>query len=162
GKAYVSSTASASSLYPTANSVLRYDADTGAPAGVSGNAGDAVFVSSGSGGLDGPIAMVFRPDGYLYVTGWRSNSVLGYQTSNGAYVSTVVPSGSGGVSSPIDLMFDATGNLLVTSRGTDQVLRYGATSQFAFTVSLAWPSVGTTTVIYGATDGTAIAGHDYT
>ncbi|HVC96577.1 MAG TPA: LamG-like jellyroll fold domain-containing protein [Pirellulales bacterium] len=149
GNAYVSSTAS--------NAVLRYDPDTGAPAGVSGNAGDAVFVTPGSGGLDGPIAMVFRPDGYIYVVGWRSNSVLRYQASNGAYVSTVVPSGSGGVISPIDLMFDATGNLLVTSRGTDQVLRYGATSQFAFTVSLAWPSVGTTTVSYGTADGTAVS-----
>src|SRR5262249_48303138 len=153
--AYVSSTASVG-LYATSNSILRYDPDTGAPAGVSGNMGDAVFVSPGSGGLDGPIAMVFRPDGYLYVTGWRSNSVLGYQASNGAYVSTVVPSGSGGVSSPIDLMFDATGNLLVTSRGTDQVLRYGGTSQFAFTVSLAWPTAVTTTVSYATADeGTA-------
>jgi hypothetical protein len=161
GKAYVSSTAS-TGVYATSNSILRYDPDTGAPAGVSGNAGDAVFVSPGSGGLDGPIAMVFRPDGYLYVTGWRSNSVLRYQASNGAYVSTVVPSGSGGVSSPIDLMFDATGNLLVTSRGTDQVLRYGATSQFAFTVSLASASAGTTTVNYATADGTALAGRDYT
>jgi glucose/arabinose dehydrogenase len=157
GKAFVSSTAPTSSLYPTANSVLRYDPDTGAPAGVSGNAGDAVFVSSGSGGLDGPSGMAFGPDGYLYVVGWRSNSVLRYSASNGAYISTVVPSGSGGVSNPIDLMFDANGNLLVTSRLTDQVLRYGANSQFAFTVSLAWASVGTTTVNYATRDGNAVS-----
>ncbi len=192
------------------NSVLRFDATTGAPAGVSGQPGDAVFISSGSGGLanpsrivfgpdgnayiastasssnavlryggttgafinafvpsgsaglDGPIGMVFRPDGYLYVVGWRSNSVLRYQASNGAFVGTVVPSGSGGVSSPIDLLFDANGNLLVTSRSTDQVLRYGATSEFAFSVSLAWASVGTTTVNYATADGTALAGRDYT
>jgi hypothetical protein len=191
------------------NSVLRFDATTGAPAGVSGQPGDAVFISSGSGGLtnpsrivfgpdgnayvastasssnavlryngttgafidafvpsgsgglDGPIGMVFRPDGYLYVVGWRSNSVLRYQASNGAFSGTVVPSGSGGASSPIDLLFDANGNLLVTSRNTDQVLRYGATSQFAFTVSLAWASVGTTTVSYATANGTAQAGSDY-
>jgi hypothetical protein len=59
------------------------------------------------------------------------------------------------------LLFDANGNLLVTSRYNDQVLRYGATSQFAFTVSLAWPSVGTTTVNYATADGTALAGSDY-
>jgi hypothetical protein len=162
GKAYVSSTAP-TSVYPTSNSVLRYDPDTGAPAGVSGNAGDAVFVSPGSGGLDGPSGMAFRPDGYLYVVGWRSNSVLRYSASNGAYAGTVVPSGSGGVSNPLDLLFDANGNLLVTSRLTDQVLRYGAMSQFAFTVSLAWPSVGTTTVNYtiGSASDTAVAGRDY-
>jgi hypothetical protein len=187
------------------NSVLRFDATTGAPAGVSGQPGDAVFISSGSGGLtnpstivfgpdgnayvsssasssnavlrynsttgayidafvpsgsgglDGPIGLAFRPDGYLYVVGWRSNSVLRYQAATGAYVDTVVPSGSGGVSNPTELLFDATGNLLVTSRYTDQVLRYGANSQFAFTVSLAWPSVGTTTVNYATADGTAVS-----
>jgi hypothetical protein len=143
GNAYVSSTASGS------NAVLRYDGTTGAFI-------DA-FVPSGSGGLDGPYGMAFRPDGYLYVVGWRSNSVLRYQASNGAFAGAVVPSGSGGVSSPSDLLFEANGNLLVTSRYTEQVLRYGATSQFAFTVSLAWPSVGTTTVSYGTTDGTAVS-----
>jgi hypothetical protein len=147
GNAYVSSTASSS------NAVLRYNGTTGAFI-------DA-FVPSGSGGLDGPIGMVFRPDGYLYVVGWRSNSVLRYQASNGAFAGTVVPSGSGGVSSPIAVLFDANGNLLVTSRYTDQVLRYGANSQLAFTVSLAWPSLGTTTVSYTTANGTAQAGSDY-
>jgi hypothetical protein len=209
GYAYVTS-AGTTTTGAGVNSVLRFDAATGAPAGVSGLPGDAVFISSGSGGLtnpssivfgpdgnayvsstasssnavlryngttgafidafvpsgsgglDGPIGMVFRPDGYLYVVGWRSNSVLRYQTSSGAFVGAVVPSGSGGVSSPIDLLFDANGNLLVTSRYTDQVLRYGATSQFAFTVSLGWASVGTTTVNYATADGTALAGRDYT
>jgi hypothetical protein len=145
--AYVASTASSS------NAILRYDGTTGAFLNT--------FVSAGSGGLDGPIAMVFRPDGYLYVTGWRSNSVLRYQASNGAYVSTVVPLGSAGLSSPIDLLFDASGNLLVTSKLTNQVLRYGAASQFAFTVSLASASAVTATVNYATADGTALAGNDY-
>jgi hypothetical protein len=192
-----------------ASSVLRFDAVTGAPAGVSGTPGDAVFipswsggltnpssivfgpdgnayvsstwspssavlryngttgafidafVPSGSGGLDSPWGMVFRPDGYLYVVGARSNSVLRYQASNGAFAGAVVPPGGGGASGPKDLLFDANGNLLVASAGTQQVLRYGATSQFAFTVSLAWPSAGTTTVHYVTADGTALAGHDY-
>ena len=110
GNAYVASTAS------TSNAVLRYDGTTGAF--------HRHVRSPGSGGLDGPMAMVFRPDGYLYVVGWRSNSVLRYQASNGAFVGTVVPSGSGGVSNPIDLLFDANGNLLVTSRSPT---RYSAT-----------------------------------
>jgi hypothetical protein len=148
GNAYVSSTASKS------NSVLRYNGTTGAFIDV--------FVLSGSGGLDGPAGMVFRPDGYLYVVGARSNSVLRYQASSGAFVDAVVPSGSGGVSTPIDLLFDANGNLLVTSLNNDQVLRYGTTSEFAFTVSLGWASVGTTTIKYATADGTALAGQDYT
>jgi hypothetical protein len=160
GKAYVSSTAT-TAVYATSNSVLRYDPDTGAPAGVSGQPGDAVFVSPGSGSLDGPEAMVFRPDGYLYVVGWRSNSVNRYQASNGAFAGQVVAPGSGGLSNPIDLLFDASGNLLVTSKTTSQVLRFGAASQFAFTVSLASATAGTTTVNYATADGTALAGRDY-
>jgi hypothetical protein len=204
GYLYVTSTHT-TTTGPGYDSVLRFDATTGSPAGVSGQPGDAVFISSGSGGLanpsriifgpdgnayvagpgsssngvlryngttgafidtfvpsgsgglDGPIGMVFRPDGYLYVVGWRSNSVLRYQASNGAFVSAVVPSGSGGVSSPMDLLFDANGSLLVTSHYTNQVLRYGANSQFAFTVSLAWPSVGTTTVNFATADDTAVS-----
>jgi hypothetical protein len=147
GRAYVASTAS------TSNAVLRYDGTTGAFIDT--------FVPSGSGGLDGPIGMVFRPDGYLYVVGWRSNSVLRYQASNGAFAGIVVPSGSGGLSNPDDLLFAANGNLLVTSKNTNQVLRYGAASQLAFTVSLASPSAGTTTVSYATADGTAVAGRDY-
>src|SRR5579864_213508 len=206
---YVYVTNASGTVAPGMNTVMRFDAATGAPAGVSGNPGDAVFIASGSGGLanpssivfgpdgnayvsssasssnavlrydgttgafigtfvpagsgglDGPVGMAFRPDGYLYVVGWRSNSVNRYQSATGAFAGTVDPSGSGGLNNPIDLVFDGSGNLLVTSRLTNQVLRYGATSQFAFTVSLASPSAGTTTVNYATADGTAHAGIDY-
>jgi hypothetical protein len=160
GKAYVSSTASVGTS-TTTNSVLRYDGTTGAPAGVSGQTGDAMFVSSGSGGLDGPIAMVFRPDGYLYVTSWRNNAVLRYQTSDGAFVGTVVLSGGGGLSFPVDLLFEASGNFLVTNKNTNQVLRFGTASQLAFTVSLTQASAGTTTVDYTTADGSTLSGSDY-
>jgi hypothetical protein len=144
GRAYVASVSSAS------NAVLRYD-------GTTGNFVDT-FVAAGSGGLNGPIGMVFRNDGYFYVVGYRSESVLRYQASTGAFVGAVVPSRSGGGSSaPIDLLFDASGNLLVTSRQANQILRYGATSQFAFTVSLASATAVTTTVSYATADGTAIS-----
>ena len=126
---------------PTTNSILRYDGTTGAPAGVSGQPGDAVFVSPGSGGLDGPVAMVFRPDGYLYVTSWRNSAVFRYQIASGAAADHVVPPGSGGLSSPIDLLFEADGNLLVTSRNTNEVLRFGPGLQVAFTVSLSFRAI---------------------
>jgi hypothetical protein len=106
--------------------------------------------------------MAFRPDGHLYVAGRRGNSVLRHQAPSGAFAGPVVPSGSGGASSPLDLLSGANGDLLVTSRGTHQVLRYGATPRFAFTVSLAWASAGTTTVNYPTADGMALAGRDYT
>src|SRR5262249_53579729 len=54
------------------NEVLRYDAVTGAPAGVSGLPGDPVFVSASSGGLSGTSGLCFGPDGNLYVTGRNS------------------------------------------------------------------------------------------
>jgi sugar lactone lactonase YvrE len=164
GKAYVSSTATTTNS-PTSNSVLRYDETTGAPAGVSGQTGDAVFVSPGSGGLDGPIAMVFRPDGFLYVTSWRNNTVLRYDAITGAFVNTVVPAGSG-AASVRDLLFESTGNLLVTSSDDDQIHRYGPGAMAAFTVSLSSPSAVPVTVSYttanGDGAGAATAGSDYT
>ena len=98
--------------------------------------------------------MVFRPDG-LYVTGWRSNSVHRYQSTNGAFLGQVVASGSGGLNSPIDLLFESNGNLLVASKNTNQILRYGAASQFAFTVSLSSVSNAAVTINYATAAGTA-------
>lgn len=161
GMAYVCSTATTLES-STANSVLRYDGATGAPAGVSGLPGDAVFVSPGSGGLDGPVAMVFRPDGYLYVTSWRNDSVFRYQASTGAFAGTVVPAGSAGLDVPIDLLFEPDGNFLVTSGDTNQVLRFGAGSQAVFTVSLSEASATAVTVDYTTVSGSAASGSDFT
>jgi hypothetical protein len=161
GKVYVSSTAP-SSESPTSNAVMRYDSATGAPAGVSGQPGDAFFVSQGSGGLDGPTALIFRPDGYLYVASWRNDSVFRYDSATGAFAGTVITAGSGGLDAPLDLLFEPDGNFLVTSWLTAQVLRYGAASQAPFAVSLSKPSAVLVTVSFATTDGTAIAGSDYT
>src|SRR5262245_8006277 len=67
GYAYVTSVGT-DTASPGKDSVLRYDATTGAPAGVSGQPGDAVFIASGSGGLDNPSRVVFGPDGRAYVS----------------------------------------------------------------------------------------------
>jgi len=93
GYVYVTSVG-ASTPEPGMDSVLRFDAVTGAPAGVSGLPGDAVFISSGSGGLDNPSRMVFGPDGKAYVasTSSASNAILRYDGTTGAFLDTFVPS----------------------------------------------------------------------
>jgi DNA-binding beta-propeller fold protein YncE len=65
----------------------------------------SVFVSAGSGGLDGPRSLDFGPDGNLYVASGESDSVLEYDGSSGAYVATFVSAGSGGLDFPFDLQF---------------------------------------------------------
>jgi DNA-binding beta-propeller fold protein YncE len=63
------------------------------------------FVTSGAGGLSGPTAVAFGPEGDLYVTSFNNDSVLRYDGSNGAFIETFVPSGSGDLNGPIDLAF---------------------------------------------------------
>jgi hypothetical protein len=109
---------------PGTDSVLRFDALTGAPAGVSGQPGDAVFISSGSGGLDNPSHIIFH-NGDFYVSSTASlttNSVLRY-AADGSFLGPFVPTGSGGLAGPVDMDFRG-GYLYVTSWTNDQVLRY--------------------------------------
>jgi DNA-binding beta-propeller fold protein YncE len=143
------------------NSILRYNGTTGAFIDI--------FVPSGSGGLTlAPTGgVVFGPDMTqdgtpdLYVSNGDGNNVLIYDGHSGAFVKTYVASGLGGLSDPKGLLFDTNGNLFVVSNGNNSVLRFGAASQFAFTVSLASVTAGTTTVDYSTADGTAVAGRDY-
>jgi DNA-binding beta-propeller fold protein YncE len=65
----------------------------------------SVFVSAGSGGLDGPRALDFGPDGNLYVASERNDRVLEYDGGSGAFVGTFVSAGSGGLDAPFDLQF---------------------------------------------------------
>jgi DNA-binding beta-propeller fold protein YncE len=63
------------------------------------------FVTSGAGGLSGPTAVAFGPEGDLYVTSFDNDSVLRYDGSTGAFIETFVASGSGDLNDPIDLAF---------------------------------------------------------
>jgi len=108
------------------DSILRFNSVTGAPAGVSGLPGDAVFVAMGSGGMDNPSQIVFH-DGSFYVSSTSpstSNSVLRFGT-NGSFQGTLVSNGSGGLAGPVDLVF-YDGSLYVTSWTNAKVLRYDA------------------------------------
>ena len=106
------------------DSVLKFDADTGAFLGV--------FVPAGSGGLNGPTGLTFGPDGHLYVSSFVfNNSVLKYHGRNGRFLGVFVSEGSGGLQGPMDLSFGPDGNLYVVSSYAGGVFRYdGRTGAF--------------------------------
>jgi hypothetical protein len=110
------------------DSILRYDAATGLPAGISGVPDDAVFIASGTGGLDNPSQIVFHNDSF-YVASTSpstSNSVLHFAT-DGSFLGAFVPTGSGGLAGPVELVF-RDGFLYVTSWTNNKVLRYDGTT----------------------------------
>jgi sugar lactone lactonase YvrE len=116
--------------------VLRYDATTGAPAGASGLPGDPVFVSAGSGGLDGTSGLCFGPDGNLYVTGRNSFNVIRYDSTTGQPLGRLNTSGAGALSWPEGLTIDVAGTVYVASAGNDLVQRYNeATGAYLGAVS---------------------------
>jgi hypothetical protein len=102
------------------NAILRYD-------GTSGSFIDA-FVTSGSGGLNGPFDLAFGPDGNLYVSMLGNNpssppspgQVLRYDGSSGAFLGVV----ASGLTTPDGITFGGDGSLYIASEGTNEVLRY--------------------------------------
>ena len=103
--------------------VQRYNAANGAPAGISGIPGDAVFVSAGS-GIDGPHGLSFGPDGNLYVTGRNSFNVARYHGTTGQPLGTLDTSGAGALRWPENLAIDGAGVAYVASTGTNQIQKY--------------------------------------
>jgi streptogramin lyase len=81
-------------------SIRRYDGKTGALIDT--------FVPAGSGGLSNASRLIFRPDNYLYVTSFSSNSVLRYDAKSGTFIDAFIPSGSSGLLDPIGLTFTPT------------------------------------------------------
>lgn len=63
---------------PNSDSIERFDGFTGEYLGA--------FVSSGSGGLDGPGAVAVGPDGNVYVTSSRTQQVLRYDGGSGDFI----------------------------------------------------------------------------
>ena len=89
GRLYVAS------FFPS--EVKSFDATTGAFV--------STFVASGAGGLSGPTALAFGPDGDLYVTSSDDDAVRRYDGASGAFAGVFVPPGSGGLDAPSDLEF---------------------------------------------------------
>jgi DNA-binding beta-propeller fold protein YncE len=118
-------TPAAAQIYVTSygtNSVLEYNAVTGAFIGT--------FVPSGSGGLAGPVGIVFGPDGNLYVASNGAGAVLRYNGQTGAFMGTFVPAGSGGLTAPTGIAFGPNGNLFVNDDGVNIKEYDGATGTF--------------------------------
>lgn len=120
--------ASAASLLVSSgdsDSILQFDADSGALIGS--------FVTAGSGGLDNPGGLAFGPNGNLFVNSRATGAVLEFNGSTGAFIGTFVAAGSGGLAQPLDLAFGPDGNLYVANfTGVpDNILRFnGATGAF--------------------------------
>ena len=116
GNLYVGSVDSVNnSVSAVIGSVLRYDGATGAFV-------DA-FIPAGSGGLDGPQALIFRNDGFLYVSNFGSQPIPGpfldgnairYDASSGAFDSLYVSS-SDIRGNCAGMTFGPNGNLFVTA-----------------------------------------------
>jgi hypothetical protein len=106
------------------------------------------FVSAGSGGLNGPVGLVFGPDGHLYVSSSATHEVLRYDGTTGVFIDAFVSAGSGGLSVPIGLVFGPDGHLYVSSSNPAEVLRYvgpnvtGVSTEDAPSIPSAYALVG--------------------
>ena len=75
-----------------------------------------------------PEGFTWGNDGRLYVGSGRTDEVLRYDGTTGAFMDVFVAAGSGGLDGPVAVDFGPDGHLYVSSEKTDEVLRYdGAT-----------------------------------
>jgi hypothetical protein len=127
------------------DSILRYDTVTGAFLGA--------FVSTGSGGLNDPTAIVFGPDGDLYVASGAhsdfNNSILRYDGVTGAFKGVFVAAGSAGLTlAPTagvifgrDVNNDGAQDMYVSNGVPDEILVYNGTTG-AFLQKYITPGLG--------------------
>lgn len=90
-----------------------------------------IFVTSGSGGLNGASKITCGPDGNLYVSSQNDDRVRRFDGATGAFIDIFVTAGSGGLNVPVGLGFGPDGNLYVASAANHSVMRYdGVTGAF--------------------------------
>lgn len=112
------------------NQVLRFDGDTLLPLGplVSD---DPNTPGDETGGLSGPTAAVFAPDGSLLVASFNTDNVLRYDGQTGAFLGEFVAAGLGNLNGPdAGMTFGPDGALYVPSFFSNRVNRYDASGAF--------------------------------
>jgi hypothetical protein len=120
-------------------SVDRYQGPTGASPGsplpAAGQSG-ATFVATGSGGLAGPLDLLFGPNGNLFVangtppTGITNSNygVLEFNGTSGGFLATYVASNH--VTDPRGLAFDQDGRLYVADEATNALHRFDSQGNY--------------------------------
>lgn len=118
--------------YPQDSAVLRYSLT-----------GEFLGVAASGGGLSRPYGNTFAPDGSLFVSSFRTNQILRYDSATGAFLGVFASDNNGGLGTvnglngPNGLLFGSDGSLYVATEGTantasgalgfpyaSQVLRY--------------------------------------
>lgn len=75
-----------------------------------------------------PSALLFAPDGYLYVPSFNTAAGLRYDGQTGVFDSVFVPPGSGGLVRPHGMILGPDGSLNVCSFQTGEIKRYDGTT----------------------------------
>src|SRR5262249_19456984 len=86
------------------------------------------IISSGSGGVNRPVDIIFGLDGNLLVSSAETHSIKRYDATTGAYLGDFVPPDSGGLHRPHGMVFGPDNNLYVMSADDDSVMRYDGTT----------------------------------
>ncbi|EKQ67503.1 PEP-CTERM putative exosortase interaction domain-containing protein [Leptolyngbyaceae cyanobacterium JSC-12] len=134
--------------YPQDSAVLRFNLQ-----------GEFLGVAASGNGLTRPYGNAFGPDGNLYVSSFRTNQILRFDSKTGAFIDIFASDNNGGFGStnglngPNGLLFGPDGSLYVTTQGSandangnlvfpfaSQVLRY-TPEQVLGVVSTTTPTV---------------------
>ena len=105
------------------NQILHFDGATGAF--------KAVVDPGNLAGLDDPEALVFGPDGLLYVTSTPEagpGEVLRYDPATDTFVDKFVPAATSSILDPTGMVFGPDGDLFLSSAETSEVKRYDGTT----------------------------------